>query len=168
LRDLIRQIVDKHHAYLHAELPALEQLAGKVAGESTNGNGPLIKLHGAVQRLRREMELQMRKEEAILFPAISVLEATVEAGGRLNPSPLGSVSNLSRAMEQDHGKTARVMAEIREIIDNYRDQPGDHPAIAVLFRRLRDLTLHMQEHVHLENDVLFPRAVIVEQENAYE
>jgi len=168
LRDLIRQIVDKHHAFLHAELPALDQLAGKVARESTIGTAPLVKLQQAVERLRREAELQMRKEEAILFPAISELEATVEAGGRLNPSPLGSVSNLSRILGQDHWKTARVLAEIREMTGNYQQGPGDHPAIPVLFQRLGDLNVQMWEHLYLENNVLFPRAVMVEQENANE
>ncbi len=168
LRELIRQIVDKHHAFLHTELPTLEQLAGKVARDAADGHAPLQKLHDTVQRLRRDVELQMRKEEAILFPAISELEAAVEAGRRLAPSPLGSVSNLSRVIQQDQGKIRRAIAEVREITGNYTAGPEDHPAISSLFRRLRELNVHMQEHTHLENDVLYPRAVLIEQENAHE
>jgi iron-sulfur cluster repair di-iron protein len=84
LRNLIKHIVDKHHAYLHSELPALDRLIGRMTTESPIDDVPLVKLHKTIQRLKRELELQMRKEEAILFPAISDLEVQqVEVKGHL-------------------------------------------------------------------------------------
>lgn len=162
LRDLIKYIIDKHHAYLHSELPALDQLTEKLAVESQSDVVlPLGKLHQSVQRLARELELQMRKEEAILFPAIVDLETN---GPQATPSQFGSVANLSRVLGQDHSKAARELGEIREITNNYHHDRGGPLAIPALFRRLRALAMDLHKHVHLENNILFPRAVTLEKE----
>jgi regulator of cell morphogenesis and NO signaling len=169
LRNLIKHIVDKHHAYLHSELPALDRLIGRMTTESPIDDVPLVKLHKTIQRLKRELELQMRKEEAILFPAISDLDASVAGGGQPNPiSQFGSVANLSRVLGQNHNKTACELDEIRELTNNYRHRSGGHLAVPDVFRRLRALALDMHKHVHLENNVLFPRAVQLEKEKAGE
>jgi regulator of cell morphogenesis and NO signaling len=162
LRVLIKHIVETHHGYLHSELPALEQLiAGILLHESSDGV-PLADLHRTVQHLKRELELQMRKEEAILFPAIAELESAIVAGGQPRPSQFGSVANLSRVLGQDHHKAARELHEIRVLTNNYCCAPGVQTSIPALFRRLRYLAADMHRHVHLENNILFPRAIALE------
>jgi len=164
LRNLIKHIVDKHHTYLHSELPTLDKLVEKIVAENPGDTAPLQNLHGNVQRLRRESELHIRKEESILFPAIVELEASVSNGDPPNRSILGSVANVSRVLGQDHLKNARELAEIRALTNNYSHFPGGRLAAPALFRRLRALAINMHKHVHLENNVLFPRAVALERD----
>jgi regulator of cell morphogenesis and NO signaling len=104
----------------------------------------------------------MRKEEAILFPAIVNLELTVAAGGPPIPSQFGSVSNVTRVLGQDHYKTACALDEIRELTNNFVCPSDVQLTMPALFRRLKTLAVDTHHHVHLENNVLFPRAVALE------
>jgi regulator of cell morphogenesis and NO signaling len=166
LRKLTEHIVDKHHAYLHTELPALEQLMEEIATDSLSDI--VGKLHKTIQRLHRDIELHMRKEEAILFPAIVNLELTVAAGGPPIPSQFGSVSNVTRVLGQDHYKTACALDEIRELTNNFVCPSDVQLTMPALFRRLKTLAVDTHHHVHLENNVLFPRAVALEKGESHD
>jgi len=161
LRSLIKHIVETHHAYLQTELPALDKLIARLAQQCPDGT-ILPELHRAIKHLNRELELQMRKEETILFPAILELEATLAAGGQPDYSPFGSVANLSRATTQDHEKAARALQEIRQLTNNYTCAKDCAPGMTELIRRLATLATDLHRHVHLENDIVFPRAVDLE------
>ena len=162
LDKLIDHIVLKHHGYLNRELPALEQLMADMPVKNRADAAGFQNLRSTVQRLRRDLELQMRKEEAILFPAIANLEATVQLGGHSTPSQFGSVGNLAKVLGQEHQKTARELDEIRQLTDaSIRPSDSDF-AMQTLFQRLKSLTSDMHRHVHLENNVLFPRAAALE------
>ena len=159
LRSLIKHIVDTHHAYLRTELPTLDKLIRRV---TQHGSYELPDLHRAIQHLKLDLELQMRKEESILFPAILELAATVAAGERPPYSQFGSVANLSRATVQDHDKAARTMDEIRQLTNNYTCARDCEPGMPALFRRLATLATDLHRHIHLEKNVLFPRAIDLE------
>jgi len=161
LRSLIKHIVETHHAYLQTELPALDKLIGRIAQQCPDGS-ILPELHRAIKHLNRELELQMRKEETILFPAILELEATLAAGGQPDYSPFGSVANLSRVTAQDHERAARTLHEIRQLTDNYTCAKDCAPGMAELIGRLATLAADLHRHVHLENDIVFLRAVDLE------
>jgi regulator of cell morphogenesis and NO signaling len=104
----------------------------------------------------------MRKEEAILFPAIANLEVRAQLGGHPTPSQFGSVGNLAKVLGQEHQKTARELDEIRQLT-NASICPSDSAfAMQTLFQRLKSLASDMHRHVHLENNVLFPRAAALE------
>src|SRR5437763_10672823 len=81
LRKLIRYIVNTHHAYVRVELPALDKWISRISEQHPGERELLLMLQRAIQRLQRYVEVQMSKEEAILFPAISDLESAVGAGG---------------------------------------------------------------------------------------
>jgi regulator of cell morphogenesis and NO signaling len=160
LRSLIKHIVETHHAYLQTELPALDKLIGRIAQQCSDGS-ILPDLHRAIKRLNRDLELQMRKEETILFPAILELEATVPAGGQPEYSPFGSVANLSRVTAQDHERAGRTLHEIRQLTNNYTCTNCE-PGLTNLIQRLGSLTADLHRHIHLENNILFPRAIELE------
>src|ERR1051325_11106498 len=110
LRDLIRHIVETHHAYLQTALPALDKLIGRIAHHGSEWSF-LPDLQRTIQQLRRELELQMRKEETTLFPAILELETAAARGRHPEYSQFGSVANLSRVTTQDHEKVVRTLHE---------------------------------------------------------
>ena len=162
LDKLIDHIVRKHHGYLNRELPALDQLMAEMQVQSPVNTAVFQNLKSTVQRLRRDLELQMRKEEAILFPAIANLEVRAQLGGHPTPSQFGSVGNLAKVLGQEHQKTARELDEIRQLTDaSIRPSDSDF-AMQTLFQRLKSLASDMHRHVHLENNVLFPRAAALE------
>jgi len=161
LRCLIKHIVETHHAYLQTELPRLEKLLGKRAQQSPDG--VLMRdLYRIVGCLKRDLELQMRKEETILFPAVLDLEAKVAAGAQPEYSQFGSVANLSRVMAQDHDKTVRTIHEIRQLTSDYTCAKDCEPGMPDLFNRLAELASDLHRHFHLEKNILFPRAIDLE------
>lgn len=162
LCSLIKHIVETHHAYLRTELPALDKLIRRLTQHGSDGS-VLPDLQRAIQHLKLDLELQMRKEESILFPAILELAATVAAGEQQPQySQFGSVANLSRATAQDHDKAARTVEEIRRLTNNYTCARDSEPDIPTLFQRLAVLAADLHRHIHLEKNVLFPRAIDLE------
>jgi len=161
LRSLIRHIVETHHAFLQTELGALERLLGRCA-QRTEGGALAREVHRVIQHLKRDLELQMRKEETILFPAILDLETTVAAGGKPAYSPFGSIANLSRVTVQDNDKALLAMNELRELTNDYTCTEDRESAMPGLFSRLSNLSAELNRHFHLEKDILFPRAVDLE------
>lgn len=159
---LIRHIIETHHAYLRVELPALEKWIAVIAKEHPGEAGLMLSLQQAIQRFQRNLEVQMTKEEAVLFPAISQLE--IEGLPEAAPSgPLfGSVANLARVMEQESSSALGVLSEIRVLSKNFAGRAEASAALKTLFDRLRVLEAETHQHLHLENNILFPRAINLE------
>jgi regulator of cell morphogenesis and NO signaling len=153
LRSLIRHIVETHHAFLQTELPALDKLAGKILQPE---------LQRIIQRLRRDLELQMRKEEAILFPAILELEATTVSHEQPGYLQFGSVANLTRVTMHDHEKAARTVEEIRQLTNDYTCAPDSEPGTSAIIPRLGILAADLKRYAFLENEILLPRVVALE------
>lgn len=159
LRDLIRHIISTHHAYLHREIPALQQWA--VTYQANQGVG-LPGLPQLLQRLKQEMEIHMRKEETILFPAIADMEAAVASGCRQPALPFGKVSNFSRVLEREHVSHAAGLHDIRVLTGNHPCPPDAGENLRGVFERLKILVADTHYHIHLENNILFARAIELE------
>jgi regulator of cell morphogenesis and NO signaling len=167
LRTLIGHIVGTHHNYLRRELPALEELVSQMHAQTAGRQPAFLALYRVVHELRRDLELQVQKEEAILFPAIAELERSAASGAAPRLSQFGSVANLSRVMSKDHEKTARALREISALTDHFAILPDGPPRLAVLFERLRVFIADMHRHLHLENNILCPRAIALEKGESY-
>lgn len=165
LRELIQNIVGKHHAYLRSELPLLEAMIAKVVEVHTRRHSDtLFPLRRFFHQFRQGLEGHTRKEEAVLFPAILRVE---EARTNRRPAPrfvFGSLSNLLASMEQEHETAGWELAEMREITGNYNAPPDACSTYRALFERLQALEADMHRHVHLENNILFPRVAQLEQD----
>lgn len=163
LRTLIRHIVNTHHSYLRVELPALDKWISKILEQHPSERELLRTLQRAIQRLQRNVEVQMIKEEAILFPAISDLERAAVSGGPPSDMQFGSVANLSRVMGAENNAAASTLHEIRILTNNYTCPPEGSTALKTLLERLRSLAGQEHRHLHLENNILLPRAIVLEQ-----
>ena len=163
LRALIGHIVDTYHERLRRELPALDDAIHRLDSEPAASKPAFLPaLHHIVHQLRCDLELQMQKEEAILFPAIAELERSAGYGGSPRMSQFGSVANLSREMGKEHEKAARALREICLLTNHFTPVSDGSARIPALFVRLRALIADMHRHVHLENNVLCPRAIELE------
>ncbi|MCC7234336.1 MAG: iron-sulfur cluster repair di-iron protein [Bryobacterales bacterium] len=163
LEGLIAHIVSTHHDYLRREFPAIQMRLDKVYRVYNERYGPTLQgLPEAFAGLRSEMEAHTQKEEMMLFPAITASEAAAKSGQSQPASPLGSVATPIRVMEAEHDDAGRSLAEIRRITGGYHLPDYACVTYRALMRGLQDLEHDLHVHVHLENNILFPRALQLE------
>jgi regulator of cell morphogenesis and NO signaling len=156
LTDLVAHIKATYHEPLYQELPRLRAMIAKVV--QRHGDvmpETLLPLQATFAELERDLTLHMSKEDAILFPAIVRFESmpglTIEG-----PHPLvGPIT----VMEHDHDHADDALAAIRSLTGGYEPPEGACPTFRGLYHGLSDLEHRMHLHVHLENDILFPRAL---------
>jgi regulator of cell morphogenesis and NO signaling len=152
LRTLIAHIVTVYHDTLRAEMPRLEQLAAAATRAHGQRFPFLARLEDAIGELSADLNGHMRKEESILFPAIERLEL----GDRQRAWWL---SQPIRAMEEEHDRAGELLAELRMLTSEYVSPEWACATVRALYGGLEGLESSMQVHVHLENNVLFPRAL---------
>jgi regulator of cell morphogenesis and NO signaling len=163
LRELIDHIVGIHHEYLKRELAPLGTRLEKVDRIYNEKYGPtLTGLPDVYAGLRSELEAHLQKEEMILFPAIAAYEAALQDGSPLPPTPCGSVSHPIRVMEAEHESAGSALAAIRTITSNYAIPEYACVTYKSLMAGLRELEQDLHMHIHLENNILFPRAMALE------
>jgi regulator of cell morphogenesis and NO signaling len=163
LRELAQHIVARHHEYLRRELPALQIRLDKVYRVYNERYGPsLTGLPDVFAALRAELESHTRKEEMILFPAIAAYEAAAESGRTLPATPFGSVANPIHMMEAEHESAGRALADIRRITGNFQSPDYACVTYRALMTGLAELEQDLHLHIHLENNILFPRAQALE------
>jgi regulator of cell morphogenesis and NO signaling len=152
--ELIDHVLAVHHAYLRDELPALDQLANKVASVHGERHPELIDLAATVAELRADLLPHMAREELALFPMIRQL---VAADGETTQGP--TAADLDRgpiaSMRIEHDQTGRLLERLRSLSSDF-DVPADGCAsYTSLYQRLAALEADTHLHVHKENNVLF-------------
>ncbi len=168
LDTLIRHIVDVHHAYVRDALPMLQLFSHKVARVHGAHRPELMEVRGRVDALAEDLKQHVDTEEQVVFPSIRDLAADVqraEAKGSFPPgqgSKAGSSSaihpELRQAMEEDHDHAGSLMRELRDLTDGYAPPEKACTTYRALYAKLAEFEEDLHRHVHLENNVLFPRA----------
>jgi regulator of cell morphogenesis and NO signaling len=154
LSEMCDSIESSHHAYLKEELPRMTQLVAKVLTVHGAQHAWLSQLAGAFHQLREELVPHMFKEEQILFPAIRAIEQS-----RSVPFfPFGSVDNPIRMMEHEHDLAGQALKVMREASTDYTLPEGGCNTFLAMLDGLQELEFDLHQHIHKENNVLFPRA----------
>jgi regulator of cell morphogenesis and NO signaling len=152
LRALIDHILRTYHHPLQEQLPRLRALASKVVQAHGAKAPQLARVEAIVADLATDLEMHMRKEEMVLFPAIE----TLEAGAPHLPIPISAPITV---MENEHDEAGAMLAELRFVTNGYRVPEWGCATWRALYDGLAELESEMHVHVHLENNVLFPRAL---------
>lgn len=160
LPEVIDFIVDTHHAFTRAAIARLTPLVAKVAGKHGEGHPELLVVARAFGELAADMEPHMLREERVLFPYIRALAGS--ASGPVTP-PFGSVRNPVRMMMAEHDRAAELLAELQNATTDFSAPDGACTSYRALYSALAELRLDLLRHVSLENNVLFPRAVELEE-----
>jgi regulator of cell morphogenesis and NO signaling len=163
VKDLILHIVERHHEYLKLELPRLRARLDRMAARHGERDGALLtRLHAVFCALQEDLEMHLHKEEMILFPAIERYEWCAQRGAAPGQSPFGTVRNPIRMMEREHDRVVELLREMREITRDY--VPADYACANFrgVFASLAELEADLLQHIHLENDLLHPRAEALE------
>jgi regulator of cell morphogenesis and NO signaling len=159
LPEVIDHIVDGHHAYTRAAIARLGPLIEKVGGRHGAGHPELARVATAFFELAAEIGPHMAREEIVLFPYIRALASP---GGRPATPPFQTVRNPVRMMMMQHDRAAELLAEIRGASRNFATPADGCGSYAALYAGLRELRLDLLTHVSLENNILFPRAIALE------
>jgi regulator of cell morphogenesis and NO signaling len=163
LSELIAHICRTHHAYIRNESPRLLQLARKVATKHAPKHPGLTQVETVVQALTEELSSHLMKEEQILFPYIEKLEQPATTGAAATPrSCFGSVSNPIHMMMLEHDSAGDALRELRRLTNNYELPAEACMSYRGLFEGLLRFEADLHQHIHLENNILFPRAVELE------
>lgn len=162
LAELAQHIVEKHHTFTREEMKRLEPLLAKVVSVHGQNHPELLRVRGAFQELCQELSLHMMKEEQILFPYIAEMEAAATSHRPLPPAMFGTVQNPVRMMMLEHDSAGQALAEIREKTNAYALPPDACVSYQTLYRALREFEADLHQHIHLENNILFPRALKME------
>jgi regulator of cell morphogenesis and NO signaling len=123
----------------------------------------LSQLRRTYNAIRAELEPHLMKEEQILFPLIKETQVFVSGGGKKPVTHCGSVANPIRQMEIEHDNAGRELATLRRLTDGYQLPDDACPAFTALYEGFANMEADLHEHIHLENNILFPKSM--EQEN---
>ena len=155
LHELADHIVEAYHDKLRDDLPRLERLAARV--HQVHGAREPFLLEGIsslVGELSADLNSHMKKEELVLFPAIRALEAGLGSAGVPLSAPVA-------VMEAEHDRAGDLLAQLRAITNGYEPPDWACRTFRALYEGLAELERDMHVHVHLENNVLFPRALML-------
>ena len=160
LTDLADHIEQKHHAYLREEFPRLDTMTEKVFRVHGKNEPRLAVVRQAYCDLRDELTSHMKKEEKILFPMIRQLEQT---DGPIS-FHCGSIANPIQQMEVEHEHAGNALATIRTATDDFQPPEWACNTYRAMLDGLAQLERDIHLHVHKENNILFPKAIDLEQQ----
>jgi regulator of cell morphogenesis and NO signaling len=149
--ELIDQIVHKHHAYLSEELPQLSPYVTKILRVHGPQHKELADVHQLFHQMKTELEQHTIKEENEIFPLILEYEK--------NPSSklLDQLTLSIKELEEEHEAAGDILKKLRDVTRDYQLPEGACMTYRLTFKRLEDLESDLFQHIHLENNILFPR-----------
>ncbi|HVZ79812.1 MAG TPA: iron-sulfur cluster repair di-iron protein [bacterium] len=159
--ELIDHILTKHHVYTRSQLARLKALSEKVLNVHGNNHPELSRLSEIVHEMAEEMEGHMAKEEEQVFPYLQAVEkagwnkegiADPFGGGPLDTHPL-------KILMWEHGMTGEEFVELHQLTQDFTPPPDACRSYQALYGGLRELEADLHRHVHLENNVLFEKAM---------
>jgi regulator of cell morphogenesis and NO signaling len=163
LSEIIRYILDRHHVYTREEIAHLTPLMAKVASRHGEHYSYLLELKDLFDAICEDLEPHMQKEERVLFPYIEDLEYRQSNGFTSTFPPFGTVQNPVRVMATEHETVGDMLSKMRQVTRDYELPNGACPSFTALYHRLREFERDIHQHIHLENNLLFPRAIDLEQ-----
>jgi regulator of cell morphogenesis and NO signaling len=162
LAALAQHIVERHHSFTTAETTRLEALFVKVCGVHGERHPELYGMQAKFTEMANELRTHMMKEENILFPYLAALERAVIEKKPLPRAMFGSVENPVRTMMREHESAGEALRALRAAGHSYAAPEDACLSYRELYRSLQAFEADMHTHVHLENNILFPRALEIE------
>jgi regulator of cell morphogenesis and NO signaling len=165
LADLVAHIIGTHHKYTREEMARLGPLFAKVCSVHGKNHPELQDVRAAFSGLAQELTTHMMKEEMVLFPYIVRMEEAVIQKEPVLPPPFGTVENPVAMMMHEHDSAGDALRAMRQASAGYTP-PGDACiSFQTLYKALADFETDLHQHIHLENNILFPRAIEMEKKH---
>ena len=162
LVDLTRHIRERHHQYVRGAIPRIKTLMEKVKAKHGENHPEIADIQMLFIEVGQEMIMHMQKEEQILFPYIDAVARAVHEKRKVEPPFFGTVRNPIQAMMSEHDSAGELVKRIRKASSEYTPPADACTSFEALYQDLRQFEEDLHEHVHLENNILFPRAAEME------
>lgn len=162
LTGLAQYIVETHHAFTTAETARLEALFVKVCASYSSKQPELSLMQKTFSEMANELRMHMMKEENILFPYLAAMERAVLDKKAVPPAMFGSVENPVRTMMKEHDIAGEALRALRAASHGYAAPADACVTYRELYKSLAAFEADLHTHVHLENNILFPRALKME------
>ncbi|RJP25058.1 MAG: iron-sulfur cluster repair di-iron protein [Candidatus Abyssobacteria bacterium SURF_5] len=161
--ELADYIEQRHHGFMKAQLPRVRNLLAAVQRAHAERHGRMLnELRDIYDSLQWEIEQHLMKEEQILFPYIRRIEAFVHNGGQEPVVHCGSIQNPIRQMEHEHENAGGALEKMRELTKEYSLPEDACATFRAVYEGLQAIEADLHEHIHLENNILFPKAIELE------
>ena len=161
---LIEYIVKNHHSYVRKMIPILYTHTQKIAKVHGSNHPEVIEIAKHFEAVAIELQQHMAKEEQMLFPFVASLYNSKKKNTPFIAPHFGTVRNPIRMMESEHQNAGDEMYSIRALSNGYAPPVDACTTYKVTYQEIQDFERDLHEHVHLENNILFPKAVALEQE----
>ena len=168
LTGLAAHIVDRHHFFTKQELDRLEKLFDKVCVRHSANHPELAEAQRLFLRLKQDLIPHMLKEEQVLFPYVARLEEAVSEEREIPQPFFGTVNNPIKMMMTEHETAGELLVELRRATSGYTVPADACASFQTLYQALAAFEADLHQHIHLENNILFPRAVEMESQAAPE
>ena len=162
LGDLVSHIINTHHKYTRDATARLTPLLAKVCSVHGANHPELLELRDLFTGLTQELTVHLMKEEKVLFPYIVRMEEAVIEKAPILPPPFGTVQNPVAMMEHEHDSAGNALRAMREISHGYAAPSDACASYQAIYKALAELEADLHQHIHLENNILFPRAIEME------
>ncbi len=160
---LVNHIVDVHHTYVSESIPLIIQYSDRVAKVHGENHPETVKINELFHEVAAELNAHMQKEEGILFPYIMELAAAKKAGQSARQAPFGTVNNPIHMMKMEHENAGGILKNIDNLSSGYTPPEGACNTYRALYSKLSEFEQDLHLHIHLENNILFPKSSELEQ-----
>ncbi len=164
---LCAHIIVKHHAYARREIPRLLDLSNTVLARHGNLHAELAAIHAALSQLETDLNDHFAKEESVLFPYIVTLERSLTSPDFDPVSCFGFLPDPVAVLSHDHEEAGAHLSQLRQLTHNFTAPLGVCLSYRILYTGLQELEHDLRQHIHLENNILFPRALKLEATTAF-
>jgi regulator of cell morphogenesis and NO signaling len=162
LDELSTYIVKRHHAYVRNSIPLLIKNLEKICQVHGEHHPELYTIKELFTNSAGNLTMHMQKEEIMLFPFIQRLASAHRENSPIPKAPFGSVSNPIGMMMEEHRTEGERFEEISKLSNDYQLPEDACTTYEVTYKQLRDFENDLHRHIHLENNILFPKAIELE------
>ena len=160
---LIDHIVNIHHTYVAESIPLILQYSNRVAEVHGHHYSEVIEINRLFGEVANELTSHMQKEEVILFPYVKKLLNLKVTSQEIVPPHFGTVNNPIKMMEEEHETAGDIFKTIAQLTNNYTPPLDACNTFRALYAKLEEFEQDLHQHIHLENNILFPKAIQLEQ-----
>ena len=159
---LTDHIINVLHGYVEESSPLLLQYSQRVNHVHGHHYTELAEIESLVKQVVQELAAHMKKEELILFPFIKKLVKAEREGTEVPPIHFGTVENPIKMMEAEHEEAGEILRKIAKLSNNFTPPQGACNTYKAFYSKLEEFEQDLHQHVHLENNILFPKALKLE------
>ncbi|MDD4109602.1 MAG: iron-sulfur cluster repair di-iron protein [Prolixibacteraceae bacterium] len=162
--ELCDYIVKRHHSYVKKNIPFLKKSLEKICDVHGEKHPELFEIKKLFDESAGDLIMHMQKEEIMLFPYIQKMVIAKRDGSPVSKSAFGSVTNPIRMMVSDHDTEGKRFDKIAELSGNYSLPDDACTTYEAAIKHLNEFESDLHRHIHLENNILFPKAIELETE----